>query len=189
VAKCLGTVLQGDQEGGRHYRVFGRGRREAGFGAQEPSEVSRTFETTPGMNTAGLEDPMRHAGNLFGLVAAGAAGHVEVGHLGEDLQISLNQGAAHGICPGEGREERGPRELAGNLEVPGILAGQGVAPRRKAHGVAQGGIPSGPEGIREGGREGFFASGFQGPRERRDLRVPEVNEDARGRLTTQGRAG
>jgi hypothetical protein len=105
------------------------------------------------------------------------------------LHVSLDKCAAHGIRPGEGSEERRPRELTGDLEVPGVLAGQGVAPRRKAHGVAQGGIPSGPEGISEGGRECFFASGFQGLRERRDLRVPEVGEDARRRLTTQGRAG
>src|SRR5919107_1131349 len=83
VTECFGTILQGDQEGGRHYRIFGRGRREVGFGAQESSEVGRTFETTPGMD----------------------------------------------------------------------------------------------------------AAGFQGPRERRDLRVPEVSEDARGGLTPQGRAG
>src|SRR5919107_649087 len=85
VAQRAGAVPRGYEEGARHYRVFGRSRGQAGFSAQEPAEVGRTFETTPGMDSAGLEDPVRHAGDLFGLLAARAAGHVEVGNLGEDL--------------------------------------------------------------------------------------------------------
>src|SRR5215208_1276237 len=127
VAQGVMTVFQGYQEGGGDDGILGRGRREAGVGAQQAAEVGYPFEAPPGVDTAGLQNPVGHAGDFLGLLAACAGGHIEVRHLREDLEVGLNQGAADGVCAGEGGEEPRPGELAGDFEVPGVLSGQGVA--------------------------------------------------------------
>src|SRR5215208_1824169 len=146
VAQGVRTVLQGYQGGGGDDRILGRGRREAGVGAQQAAEVGYPFEPPPRVDTAGLQDPVRHPGDFLGLLAARAARHVEVGHLREDLEVGLDEGAADGDCTGEGGEEGRPGEFAGDLEVPGVLSGQRVARSREAHGVAEGGVLAGPKG-------------------------------------------
>src|SRR5215212_10922786 len=126
VAQGIRTVLEGDEEGGSDDGILGRSRREAGVSAKEAAEVGYPFEAPPGMDTAGLQDPVSHTGDFLGLLATRAACHIEVGHLREDLEVGLDQGAAYGIFPGKGGEERRPGQLACDLEVPGVLSGQGV---------------------------------------------------------------
>src|SRR5215207_1918029 len=102
VAQGVGTVLDGDEEGCGDDRILCGGRRETGIGVQEPAEVGYTFEAPPGVDAAGLEYPVRHAGDFLGLAPTGAPRNFQVGHLREDLQVGLDQGAAYGVCAGEG---------------------------------------------------------------------------------------
>src|SRR5215211_7317396 len=190
VAQGVRTILEGDEEGGSDDGILGRSRREAGISAEQAAEVGYPFEAPPGMDTPGLQDPVCHAGDVLGLLAARSARYIEVGHLREDLQVGLDQGAAYGVCPGKGREECRPGELAGDLEVPGVLSGQGVACRGEAHRVAERGIFTRPERVRQRTGEGLFAAGhLQRPRKRCYLVVTQVCQDTGRWLFAQGAAG
>src|SRR4029453_12870084 len=100
VAQGVRTVLEGDEEGGSDDGILGRSRREARVSAKEAAEVGYPFEAPPGMDTAGLKDPVFQTGDFRALLAPAAPCHIEVGHLREDLEVGLDQGAAYGIFPG-----------------------------------------------------------------------------------------
>src|ERR671913_282935 len=157
VAQGIGTVLEGDEEGCGDDGILGRSRREARVCAEQAAEVGYPFEAPPGVDAAGLQDPVRHAGDFLGLLAARAGRHIEVGDLRENLDVGLDQGAAGGVRPGKRGEECRPGELGGDLEAPAVLPGQGVAPRREAHRVAERGVFTRPESVRQRTGEGLFA--------------------------------
>src|SRR5215218_8403533 len=73
LAQGVRTVLKGDEEGGSDDGILGRSRREAGVSAKEAAEVGYPFEAPPGMDTAGLQDPVCHTGDFRGLPHRGRA--------------------------------------------------------------------------------------------------------------------
>src|SRR5687768_13455338 len=104
VAQGVRTVLQGHEKSGGDDGIFGSSRREARVFSQQAAEVGYPFEAPPGVDTTGFQDTVRHAGDFFGLLAARATRHIEVGHLREDFEVGLDQGSANGVRPGEGGE-------------------------------------------------------------------------------------